>query len=188
MQHRLLPAILALIASAAAAQATEYPAGYLCCNMRTDGSWISDSNYREGDKTVISAGTRATVTGYGRNRVYVDINGRKQALGNDYSRNITLEDFANRYVVMQDPMIKIATYPRNIQQAIANARVTKGMSREQVLMAIGYPIADENPDLDNNQWRYWISSFAEFVVLFNDKGSVENVETDATTRPYVFQE
>ena len=43
--------------------------GFLCCNLRTDGSWASDSNYAESGKRIIPVGTPVRVTGYGRYRV-----------------------------------------------------------------------------------------------------------------------
>jgi hypothetical protein len=66
--------------------AEDKPVGFLCCNMRTDGSWISDINYDENGKRIIPVGTPIKVTGYGRYRVKVDVNGKSQAIGNDYSR------------------------------------------------------------------------------------------------------
>ena len=60
----LLGATALLLAGAAQAQATWN--GWLCCNMRTDGSWISDINYDESHKTIIPAGTPVEMTGYGR--------------------------------------------------------------------------------------------------------------------------
>jgi hypothetical protein len=91
------------------AHAETKPEGYLCCNMRSDGSWISDINYIEDDKKIIPAGTPLKVTGHGRQRVYVTILGGRQALGNDYSRNLDLDAFAARYVVSEDPAAKLAT-------------------------------------------------------------------------------
>lgn len=41
---------------ATAADVTKYD-GFLCCNLRTDGSWISDSNYAEDGKRVLAVGT-----------------------------------------------------------------------------------------------------------------------------------
>lgn len=189
---RLLPTLLAAAALAgllslpAAAQPTFD--GYLCCNMRTDGSWISDSNYAESGKRVIPAGTPIRVTGYGRNRVHVEVNGGKQALGNDYSRDIELPAFARRYVVNEDPARKIAGYPPKIREAIKSSRITKGMTREQVLMAVGYPISSENPNLDAPVWRMWLGSFSEFQVLFDNAGRVRAVETDPQTRNLVVME
>jgi hypothetical protein len=36
---------IALLTATAAVIAEDKPVGFLCCNMRTDGSWISDINY-----------------------------------------------------------------------------------------------------------------------------------------------
>src|SRR5690606_32412924 len=74
---------LALVLAAAAVPASEKYDGFLCCNMRSDGSWISDGNYAENGKRVIPAGTPAKVTGYGRYRVKVQIDGERQEIGND---------------------------------------------------------------------------------------------------------
>ena len=176
----------ALLAASAGAPAQEKYDGYLCCNMRSDGSWISDSNYAENGKRVIPVGTPVSVTGYGRQRINVRINGERQAIGNDYSRDIGLADFARRYVVTEDPAAKIAGYPAKIQDAIKRAKITPGMTREQVLMALGYPISSENPDLSADLWRYWVSSFAEFQVQFDGNGRVREITTDANTRNLVW--
>ncbi len=176
----------ALLAASAGAPAQEKYDGYLCCNMRSDGSWISDSNYAENGKRVVPVGTPVSVTGYGRHRVNVRIDGERQAIGNDYSRDIGLADFARRYVVTEDPAAKIAGYPAKIQDAIKRAKITPGMTREQVLMSLGYPISSENPDLGADLWRYWMSSFAEFQVQFDGSGRVREITTDANTRNLVW--
>lgn len=180
-------ALLAAIPTFAAAQPT--PEGFLCCNLRTDGSWISDINYAEGGKRIIPAGTPLKVTGYGRYRVRVEFaDGSKQAIGNDYSRDIPMGAFMERYVVAQDPKAKIAAFPPKIRQAIESARVMPGMTREQVFMAVGYPVSSENPQLDAKVLRFWLSSFAEFQLLFDDKGIVREITTDPQTRNLVVME
>ncbi len=81
-------AFLMTASHAGAPAPEEKPVGYLCCNMRTDGSWISDINYDENGKKIVPVGTPLKVTGYGHYRVKVDINGKSQAIGNDYSRDL----------------------------------------------------------------------------------------------------
>ncbi|MDM0038283.1 hypothetical protein QTH89_17775 [Variovorax sp. J22G21] len=176
-------ALLGAFSLPAAAQPT-YD-GYLCCNVRSDGSWISDSNYAESGKRVIPVGTPTRVTGYGRSRVQVEINGAKQAIGNDYSRDLDLGTFAKRWVVTEDPSAKIAKFPPKIRDAIKSARIAKGMTREQVAMAVGYPISSENPNLDAPTWRMWLGSFSEFQVQFDRSGRVSEVTTDPQTRNLV---
>jgi hypothetical protein len=165
--------------------AQDKPAGYLCCNMRTDGAWISDINYDENGKKIIPVGTPVKVTGYGHYRVKVDINGKSQAIGNDYSRDLALDVFAKRYVVADDPTAKIAAFPKKIQDAIGSARLVIGMTREQVMMSVGYPVSSENHNLDDKTWRFWLSSFSEFRVVFDDGGHVIQVDGDGDAKSKV---
>ena len=174
--------VTAVLLSAGVAAQTS---GFLCCNMRGDGSWISDSNYEEQGKHVIPVGTPLKVLGPGRSRVNVEIEGKKQSIGNDYSRGLTPEAFQARYIVADDPNPKIATYPKKIQEAIRAAKLTKGMTREQAIMAVGYPIQSENSDLNAPSWRMWLWSFSEFKVVFDGAGRIANIETDPETRAKV---
>lgn len=174
---RTLTAVGVMLVAGAALGADTF-SGYLCCNMRTDGSWISDINYEENGKTLIPAGTPVKVLGYGHYRVKLEIAGKKQAIGNDYSRDLPLDVFAKRYVLDYNPADKLLQYPEQIRAAITSARLVKGMTREQVLMAVGYPVSSENAHLDSKVWRFWLSSFAEFRVKFDDRQQVIDVETD----------
>lgn len=161
------------------------PEGFTCCNLRTDGSWISDANYAESGKKMIPAGTPAKVTGYGRYRVHIDMGGQKQSIGNDYSRDLEMGAFAQRYIVTEDPKVKLASWPPAIQAAVKAAKVMVGMTKDQVLMSVAYPMTSENPSLDAPVWRYWLSSFAEFQVVWDDKGRVKEITTDPQTRNLV---
>lgn len=185
MKLRLaLAGLLAAAPLAALAQPLPAP-GYLCCNMRTDGSWISDINYAENGKRVIPLGTPVKATGYGRQRVYVELPDGKQAIGNDYSRDLALPEFANRYIVATDPRQKLAGLSPKMRKAIETGRLMPGMTREQVLMAVGYPVSSENPHLDAKVWRFWLSSFAEFQVVFGADDRVREITTDQQTRNLV---
>jgi hypothetical protein len=183
--------ILILAAAAAIpmhAIAEDKPAGYLCCNMRSDGSWISDINYDENGKHIIPVGTPVKVTGYGHYRVKVEINGKSQAIGNDYSRDLPDDVFAKRYVVPDNPAAKIAAFSPKIQAAISSARIAIGMTREQVLMSVGYPVSSENHNLDDKTWRFWLSSFGEFHVVFDNNGNVVDVTGDMDTKSKVLMD
>jgi hypothetical protein len=185
----LAAGLAAVLSTSAAAQDLPDPAeGFLCCNMRTDGKWISDINYAENGKKLIAVGTPVKATGYGRYRVHIEVDGGKQAIGNDYSRTLDMLAFAKRYIVADDPKKKIAGYAPKVRKAIESARLGPGMTREQVLMAVGYPVSSENPQLDAKTWRYWLSSFAEFQVVFDGNDRVKEITTDPQTRNLVVME
>jgi len=62
MSVRLALSTLLLAAAPAALFAQAMPEGFLCCNLRTDGKWITDINYVEPGKRMLPPGTRAMTT------------------------------------------------------------------------------------------------------------------------------
>lgn len=149
------------------------PTGFTCCNLNYTEDWISDANY--GGQGVIPLGTPAKVTGYGRFRVAVTINNKPMRLGLDYGRAESLEAYAAKVIVTDDPKIKVASFPANVQTAIKQSQVMAGMTKEQVIMSLGYPLTNENPDLNRPIWRYWLSSFDEYQIVWDGNGRVKEV-------------
>lgn len=148
--------------------------GYTCCNLRHDGDWISDSNYA--NLPMIPAGTPIKVLSYGRYRAHVDLGGKPFRLGHDYGREQeSTERWVSKIVVGNDPTQQLATYPKQVQAAIRAGRVMKGMTREQVIMAVGYPLTSENASLDAPVWRLWWSSFGEYQVELDKQGRVKDI-------------
>ena len=192
LHHLLACALIAGLSAGASAQrpveVLAQPAGFLCCNMHTDGKWISDINYVENAPAIVPLGTPARVTGYGSHRVQMLLADKPQTLGNDYSRTLKLDEFARRYVVAEDPIARLASLPPEMRNAILAGHIRRGMSREQVLMAVGYPITSENPRLDAATWRYWRSMSDEFQVLWNAQGLVADVVGEVLAKRAVFEE
>ncbi|HEY2682239.1 MAG TPA: hypothetical protein VGI93_01910 [Steroidobacteraceae bacterium] len=183
-----LPAFIVLCSISVLSLASDKWSGFLCCNLRTDGEWVTDINYQETGKHLIPAGTPVTVNGYGRYRVKVFLENKKQEIGNDYSRDLPMDEFAKRYIVSEDPTLKIRAFPQNVQDAIHQAKIMLGMSREQVLMSVGYPVLSENPHVEDKVWRFWLFSHSEFRVRFDDAGRVIKVDGDEDTVDKVLAE
>jgi outer membrane protein assembly factor BamE (lipoprotein component of BamABCDE complex) len=102
-------------------------------------------------------------------------------LGLDYGREKeTLQQWTAKMIVTDDPNIKIASFPDDIKNAIRQGRLTKGMTKEQVIMSVGYPLTSENSSLDARVWRMWVSSFEEYQVIWGSNGLVEEITGDPT--------
>jgi len=104
--------------------APEAPArvGYTCCNLHHEGDWISDSNF--GALPFVPAGTPVKLKSYGSNRVYVDMNGKDMRFGLDYGRaQETLQQFAEKLILTDDPAAKIAAYPAMCARRSSSARL-----------------------------------------------------------------
>jgi len=163
--------------TAAAPSGPTLPQGFTCCNFHYEGDWISDSNYTT--LPMIPVGTPAKVTKYSRHRAYADIGGKQMRLGHDFGRDQEkLEQWTAKMIVADDPNIKIATFPDAVKNAIKLGKLTKGMTREQVIMSVGYPLTSENSSLDARVWRMWVSSFEEYQVIWGSNGLVEEITGD----------
>ena len=150
-------------------------AAYTCCNLHYDGDWISDANYQT--LPFIPAGSRIAINDYGRYRASVMIEGRPMRIGQDYGRaQESTEDYVTKLVLNEDPKVRIATFPANVQAAIRAGKVMPGMTREQVIMSLGPPRTDRTASIDLLGWTYWTTARDEFVVLWDTNHRVRAVD------------
>ncbi len=166
------------------AQALPEP-GYLCCNLRTDGNWASDGNFRNNGNRVLEPGTRLTPLRYSSSSVEVEIDGTKQYIGNDYSREMPMDQFARRWIVSRDPKKRMATWSPKVREAVKTSRVRLGMNREQVLTSLGYPRWSDTPYTDATTWLYRLDGSSEFRVAFGPDGLVKSVRGEQKTLSFV---
>jgi hypothetical protein len=110
-------------------------------------------------------------------------------LGHDYGRDQeTLQVWVRKIVVDEDPRPRIATYPAAIQAAIYAGKVMVGMTREQAIAAVGYPLTSENGALTDPQWRMWRSSHGEYDLNFGPDGRIKSIGgDDGVTSLIVYQ-
>jgi hypothetical protein len=151
--------------------------GFACCDLHYSRDWINDGNYAE--LPMIAAGTPIEVSSYGSNRAYVKIDGKPMRLGHDYGRDQeTLQAWVSKIVVNGDPRPRIVSYAPTVQAAIREGKVMVGMTREQAIVAIGYPLTSENVSLDAPVWRVWRSSHGEYQLNFGTDGRIKSITGD----------
>jgi hypothetical protein len=151
--------------------------GFACCNLHFDKDWINDGNYAK--FPMIPAGTPIEVQSYGKNRAFVSVDGKPMKLGHDYGRDQeTLDQWVNKIVVGEDPRPRITRYPRPVQEAIQAGKLMVGMTREQAIVAIGYPLTSENGPLESSTWKMWRSSHGEYDLNFGPDGHLTSITGD----------
>jgi hypothetical protein len=177
MTLRISLVLLAACGATAQASAQTVPAagqsGFTCCTFHHDGDWISDANWFIRPK--IPAGTPIRVVEYGAWRITVDIGGRRMSLGLDYGRNQSLRTWAQLLIVAEDPKDRIAEWPVSVREAVNAGKVALGMTKEQVIAALGYPPAHATPSLDTARWKYWYSTHDTYLVSWDESGQVSEV-------------
>ncbi|MFO1418880.1 MAG: hypothetical protein U1E83_09460 [Methylotetracoccus sp.] len=135
---------------------------------------------------MIPAGTAIKVTSYGGNWAGAEIRGQRFRLGHDYGREQeSLEQWVGKLVVKSDPHRTIAGFPADVQEAIRLGKVMPGMTREQAIISVGYPLTSENASLNAPMWRLWLSSFDEYQLIWDQNGRVQEIVADPTVRSRV---
>jgi len=64
--------------------------------------------------------------------------------------------------------VNISKYSKDIQEAIKNGEIKLKMTKEEVLLAYGYPPAHVTPTTDSNQWTYWKTRWDKTILYFKD--------------------
>lgn len=159
--------------------------GYLCCNLHRDGSSVSDSNYAT-LPDILKAGTPVTVVGYGRNRANIDVNGTPMELNHDYGRDQeSLDAWMNKVVIPDDPRGRVAAASATVKAAISAGKVVLGMTRQQALLAVGYPPANLTKSTDDAVWRLWAARHQEYQLHFGEDGRLTSVTGDGEITQHV---
>ena len=198
MRARTAPAAAAALSTTLALLVTAAPApaqaqkmqpyeGFLCCSMLNYRGWISDQNYDDGTQKIVPAGTPVKFTGFGRWRLQVEIGGAKVEIGNQYSRTMSMDEFALRYVAKEDPSLRMQAWPTRVREAILARKVMRGMTHEQVIMALGYPVTSYTPDLSKPLWVYNFRA-GDFQVFWTDDGRLDRLFGVPESRAKVFIE
>ncbi|MEO7600034.1 MAG: hypothetical protein ABIV50_13940 [Opitutus sp.] len=63
--------------------------------------------------------------------------------------------------------------PPDLATSIKKGEMPKGMTKEQVLMARGYPPAHETPSTESDSWVFWRSRFVKPTMVFSNGRRIE---------------
>ncbi len=160
---------------------------YLCCNLFIEPSsrWISDLNWRQ--PLMVPAGTPVKATAGGRKtRTVITWDAASATIEHRYgTREESTEDFLRKLLLERDPRPIIEQFPPLVRHAIAAAKVTPGMTRTQVLMAIGHPPTNATASPTMREWVYFIGPGQRVEVVFGADGGVSEVAGLTTARASV---
>lgn len=147
---------------------------YTCCNIHYESSNVSDANYYIGG--TIPFGSTVQVEKADRGTLTIKTGAQELSLAHRYGNQVeTFEQYVDKLLVSEDPKLKAASYSLAVQGAIKEGRVELGMTREQVLMSLGYPPAHRTPNLTSNEWMYWYNRWVTYRVQFGEDGKVSQI-------------
>ncbi len=85
---------------------------------------------------------------------------------------------AKQYIdlIMSPTPVSYDTLSAVDQQGIQAGKAIIGMSKQGVLVALGYPAKHRTPSLDANSWIYWKNRIDNYAVEFDGNGKVIRTE------------
>jgi hypothetical protein len=168
---------IALLAGCASQKAPNPLVGqsrFTCCNIRYEKDEINDANYQVG--TIIPFGTRVQILEVGSDKVKFQAPGHTPVTWyRRYGKDIPMETYLARLFPDTDPNAKLGKMPAKKKKLLEQGMVEPGMTRDDVLLALGYPPAHRTPSLSAPSWHYWRNRFVQFDVYF-DGDKVDRVQ------------
>ena len=70
--------------------------------------------------------------------------------------------------------VDLSQFSEDTQSAIRAGQPRRGMTKEEVLIARGFPPSHVTLSLDSDQWRFWQNRWNTIIVQFAD-GKVETI-------------
>ena len=185
-RKRLLRALLLTCVAAACAPQRPFDPNlqgaerYLCCNL-----WFNryhdatDANYAYQGGIRLAAGTPvriSTVTAFDVSFSPVG-DARRFTLQLEHARErLTPNAYFQRIFEQSEPRPRIASLAPAIQEAIREGRLLRGMTKEETILARGYPPFHRTPAVEADEWLYFASKGFVDRVRFVD-GRITTIET-----------
>ncbi|MGI5861236.1 MAG: hypothetical protein ACOX6T_04155 [Myxococcales bacterium] len=105
----------------------------------------------------------------------------------DYEFHKTLREGIDAHIAKvfgeQCPEAKVKSLSKIDQEGIRDGRVYDGMTKEGVILAVGYPPEHATPNLGSNEWLYWQNRFVKNAVRFVDGKVSSGPKASASTEP-----
>jgi len=133
--------------------------------LREEKNKHNNTNYARGNLVPIN--TKVRLVEFKKNEIVLqrlDTDTELRIDNEDKYTKKTAEEFAKLLLASQET--RIERLPSEIATAIKSGEMRKGMTKEQVLMARGYPPAHETPSTDGDRWVYWSSRYVKQTIVF----------------------
>ncbi|HYC56124.1 MAG TPA: outer membrane protein assembly factor BamE [Candidatus Binatia bacterium] len=142
---------------------------YTCCNLHAVEGRLHDVNYHFG--TFIPLGTPVTIERVGAHDATVLVGAQRLKVVHAFGRKSeSFEQFLHKLFVTEDPQARLRRMPAETRDLIFQGKVTPGMTRQEVLLSLGYPPTHRTPSLDSPEWNYWYNRWFSFKARFDAGG------------------
>jgi hypothetical protein len=138
---------------------------FLRSTLKVDGGEYSATNYARGVIVPINTPVKIdAIRGDSISLHRIDTGDKFDVKNVEKYTRKTMTELAR--LLFSDEETKLERLPSELAASIRNGEMRKGMTKEQVLMARGYPPAHETPSTELDRWVYWSSRFVKQTIVF----------------------
>lgn len=147
---------------------------YTQVTMQYEKGRYRTTNYRKG--TLVPINTQVQLQEISGDEIILELLPARTKLRIENAEKHTGDDVTVAFnKLFAKNQLDLSRFSAEEREYIVSGRVGKGMRKNAVLAAIGYPPITETPSLAGNEWTYWSSRFNRFIVKFQGD-TVEEVK------------
>lgn len=147
---------------------------YTTCNLRSEGEVISSINYQSG--ALLPFGTEVRLERVTAEEIVFRAMGMRQAFTLQYQQRYGVEPmelFLKKIFTVEDLQAQSRGIAAEVLRKLRAGQVEPGMTKAQVIKALGYPPAHRTPNLEADGWIYWVDHWNTFRIFFKDGKMLE---------------
>ncbi|MBN2417997.1 MAG: hypothetical protein JXL81_01325 [Deltaproteobacteria bacterium] len=92
---------------------------------------------------------------------------------NSKNMQMTADDYLGK--ITSTSKVDLGKLSDKDKKGVEEGKASSGMTKNGVMMALGYPATHKTPSPDSNRWIYWANRFKTIAVTFNDQGIVSDI-------------
>jgi len=91
------------------------------------------------------------------------------------AKNMNMSQDEYIKLITSETKVSLSGFSKADQEGVKKGKAKKGMSKDGVRMALGYPAAHRTPSLKSKTWIYWTNRYKTVAIEFDENGKVERI-------------
>lgn len=137
-------------------------------------SYANYTNPGQGHK-ILSVNTPVQIKKWKKGFIIVDTKANTDILFeyNEPRMQMSVEEYLNKITSASEiDLDKLSDADR---KGVKDGLASVGMTKDGVMMALGYPATHKTPSPDSNRWIYWTNRFGTIAISFDGNGIVTEI-------------
>jgi hypothetical protein len=138
-------------------------------------SYANYTNPGVGHK-ILAVNTPVQIKGWKRGFIIVNTETNEEILFEygEARMQMSTEEYLNK--ITSSTKVDLSKLSEKDMKGVNEGIASAGMTKNGVMMALGYPATHRTPSLDSNTWIYWANRFKTIAVTFDDNGVVTAIQ------------